>query len=96
MDAERKENVTVGLLILLLIAVVAAFAYLIYAGYLELIIGAILIIAIAAIVIFVITYFFLGVFYFVKEKDTVHVESASTLDDITEVRGAMNNGDRKD
>ena len=96
MDPDKKENVTVAILVLLLIAAVAAFGYLIYAGYLELIIGAILIIVIAAIVIFMITYFVLGAFYFIKEKDSVHVESSSTLDDITEVRGAMNNDEKKD
>lgn len=91
-----KSNVTGTILILLLVLGIAALIYSWWAGYLDLVLAAIVIVIFALLIIFFLLYFVLGIFYWATKKDVAHTAYSSTLDDITEVDREMSNGDKKD
>ena len=78
---------------IVLALVIAAIIYVIWAGYLDDLIGFALLIVIALAAIYIVMHFILGIFFFLESPDTVHEDSPATLNDIQPVEGSMNNND---
>ncbi|MBE6526951.1 MAG: hypothetical protein E7Z63_04160 [Thermoplasmata archaeon] len=93
--SEKKENAAVIAVIAILILAAVGLAYVIFAGYLDELIGGIFLFLLAILVIYIFLHFILGLFYFLDSPDTVHEDSPATLDDIQPVEGSMNSGDKQ-
>ncbi len=92
---DGKENAAAIGFILLLVLIVVGIIYVIWAGYLEDLIGWALVICLGALIIYIFLHFIVGMFYFLESPDTVHEDSPATLDDIQPVDGAMNSDEQK-
>ncbi len=84
-----KTNAFAAGTVILAILIIAAAAYAYISGGLELLWTAFIVAIVIIIAAFLILYFVFGTYYFVKQKDTTHVDSGMSLGDVSEVDREM-------
>ncbi len=85
---EKTNAFVIGaltLMVLLIAGVVCAYVW----GGLDLLCTAILVVIVIVVVAFLLMYFVFGAYYFVKQKDTTHLDSGLSLEDVSEVDREM-------